>query len=441
MTELPRRAFVRTAKLATLPLGVAGRAAMGAGKRLGGRPAEVVTAELQARTAEQLFTVLGELKGGAMKVGQALSIFEAGMPEEFARPYRATLTKLQDSAPALPPATVHRVLTEHLGPRWRTKFAAFEDVPIAAASVGQVHRATWKDGRVVAVKIQYPGAGPALVGDIRRVARVAKMSASWIPGLDLDPLLTELVQRVHEELDYAREAEQQKAFGVAFAHDPHVLVPAVVHQRGNVIVSEWMDGIPLSQIIAAGSPAERSLAASRYLEFLLRGPQQAKLLHADPHPGNYRLLPDGRLGVLDFGAVDRLPDGLPEAMGRLVSAALAGDAHLVADGLRAEGFMRADIEVDPEELLAVLDPFLDCLRADTYTFRRAWLREQVARWNDPRARDWRIGLKLNLPPQYLLIHRVWAGGVGVLCQLEGQVPARRLLTEHLPAADLPALAS
>src|SRR5438552_14997390 len=136
VSDLPRRAFTRTAKLATLPVGLAGRTALGLGKRIGGRPAELVATEIQQRTAEQIFKVLGELKGGAMKLGQALSIFEAALPPEIAGPYRATLTKLQESAPPLPVRTVHRVLAEDLGADWRDRFIEFDDQPAAAASIG-----------------------------------------------------------------------------------------------------------------------------------------------------------------------------------------------------------------------------------------------------------------------------------------------------------------
>ena len=152
VSDLPRRAITRTAKLATLPVGLAGRTALGLGKRIGGRPAEIVAAEIQQRTAEQIFRVLGELKGGAMKFGQALSVFEAALPPEIAGPYRATLTKLQESAPPLPASTVHRVLAEDLGPDWRDPFAPFTAKPSAPAPLRHGHRAPRPDGRAGAAQ-------------------------------------------------------------------------------------------------------------------------------------------------------------------------------------------------------------------------------------------------------------------------------------------------
>jgi len=439
VTDLPRRAVTRTAKLATLPLGFAGRTAIGLGKRVGGRSAELVAAEVQARTAEQLFKVLGELKGGAMKFGQALSIFEAALPEELAGPYRATLTKLQDAAPPMPAATVHKVLSAELGAQWRRRFSSFDDTPAAAASIGQVHRGVWKDGRPVAVKVQYPGAGDALISDFTQVARVGRIAAGWIPGLDIKPILEELKARVVEELDYRLEAESQSRFALAFRDDPVFAIPEVVASTQHVIVSEWLDGVPLSRLIATGTPAERDLGARRYLEFLLAGPARAGLLHADPHPGNFRLLDDGRFGVLDFGAVKRLPDGMPPEIGRLFILALQENAEGVVAGLREEGFIKASITVDAEGLLSYLGPFLEPARHTTWTFSRTWMRELFSHVNDPRRPQWSLGLKLNLPPEYLLIHRVWLGGIGVLCQIEGEVPVLEVLAEWLPEFDVTTL--
>ena len=163
MTELPRRAVARTARLAALPLGYAGRNALGLGKRLGGRPAEAVMTEIQQRTAEQLFRTLGELKGGAMKFGQAMSVLEAALPDELVAPYRDQLTRLQDSAPPMPTQTVRDQIERDLGADWRDELVWLDGGPTAAASIGQVHRGRWQDGREVAVKVQYPGAGEALL--------------------------------------------------------------------------------------------------------------------------------------------------------------------------------------------------------------------------------------------------------------------------------------
>ncbi|HVE74261.1 MAG TPA: AarF/ABC1/UbiB kinase family protein, partial [Mycobacteriales bacterium] len=330
--------MTRTAKLAALPLGAAGRATLGLGKRMAGRPAELVTSELQARTADQLFTVLGQLKGGAMKVGQSMSIFEAALPEEVAAPYRAALTKLQEAAPALPAATVHRVLATELGPEWRERFQSFDDSPTAAASIGQVHRAVWADGRDVAVKIQYPGAGAALLGDLRQMSRLARMFAVLSPGLDIKPLLRELQARMTEELDYRLETASQETFAEAYDGSAEIYVPHALAGTERVLVSEWVEGTPVSAVISSGTQEQRDRVSFLLTHFLLTGPVLAGLLHADPHPGNFRLLPDGRLGVVDFGAVCRLPDDMPPTIGIAARLALANDAAAVLEVLRGEGF-------------------------------------------------------------------------------------------------------
>ncbi|MFI6443161.1 ABC1 kinase family protein [Kitasatospora sp. NPDC050543] len=438
MSDLPRKAVTRTARLAALPLGIAGRATLGLGKRIGGRSAEVVTAELQQATADQLFKVLGELKGGAMKFGQVLSVFEAALPEEVAGPYRAALTKLQDAAPPMPAAKVHSALAERLGEDWRSRFKSFDDKPAAAASIGQVHRAVWHDGREVAVKVQYPGAGEALLADLTQLSRVAWLLGPLIPGLDIKPLITELRERVSEELDYELEAKAQQRHAEEFAGDPDIQVPGVVAQADQVLVTEWMGGTPLAEVIAGGTQEERDRAGHLLARFLFAGPSRTGLLHADPHPGNFRLLKDDgpaegwRLGVLDFGTVDRLPGGLPSPIGDSLRMALAGDAAGVLEMLREEGFVKPSIALDPDAVLDYLLPIIEPAAVETFHFTRSWMRSQAARIADPRSPAYNLGKQLNLPPAYLLIHRVTLSTIGVLCQLGANAPFRAEMLEWLP---------
>jgi predicted unusual protein kinase regulating ubiquinone biosynthesis (AarF/ABC1/UbiB family) len=426
VTDIPQRGVARTARLASLPLGVAGRATVGLGRRLTGQSSEDVQAELAQRTAEQLFSVLGQLKGGAMKFGQALSVFEAALPEASAAPYREALTRLQEAAPPMAPATMHRVLDEQFGTSWRSRFSSFDDQPAAAASIGQVHRAVWSDGREVAVKIQYPGAGPALMADFNQLSRFAKVFGMISPGLDVKPLLTELKARVSEELDYTLEASAQRQFVAAYEGDPDIVAPRVVASAPKVVVSEWLEGIPLSKIIASGSQEQRNRAGRLLALLHFSAPQRSKLLHADPHPGNFRLLDDGRIGVLDFGAMARLPNGTPEPLGRITRLVLDGDTDAVMAAMLAERFIRPGLTIDADRVMDYLRPILEPLAQPEFTFTREWMREQAQRIGDPRNEAARVGRMLNLPPEYLLLHRVTLGSIGVLCQLGARAPYRQI---------------
>jgi predicted unusual protein kinase regulating ubiquinone biosynthesis (AarF/ABC1/UbiB family) len=439
VTELPRKAVARSARLAALPIGFAGRSALGLGKRLGGQSAEAVMFDIQQRTAEQLFRTLGELKGGAMKFGQMLSVLESAFPEELAGPYREHLTKLQDAAPPMPTQTVREILAADLGPDWKDRLVWLDGGPTAAASIGQVHQGRWVDGREVAVKVQYPGAGDALMSDLRQLARLARTIGPLVPGVDVKPLIEELQARATDELDYALEAEAQRAFAAAFRDDPDIVVPDVVDVGATTLVTEWLESpASMASVIATGTQEERDHYGQLFVRFLFSGPARTGMLHADPHPGNYRVIPGpdgepGRLGVLDFGAVARLPErGLPEAMGRLLRIAADEEQDQLVAGLRAEGFIKDRIQVDPVQVLEYLAPFVEPTRVERFKFSREWMRTQFARINDPRNPAYTVGLKLNLPPSYLLIHRTWLAGVGVLCQLECEAPFRRILTESLP---------
>ncbi|WP_329085644.1 MULTISPECIES: ABC1 kinase family protein [unclassified Streptosporangium] len=430
MSDLPRRAVARSAKLAALPIGFAGRTALGLGKRIGGKSAEIVAQEIQERTAEQIFKVLGELKGGAMKLGQALSIFEAALPAEVAGPYRATLTKLQDAAPPLPAATVHKVLVEQLGDDWRENFLSFDDRPTAAASIGQVHKAVWHDGRTVAVKIQYPGAGKALLSDFTQLSRLGKLFGVLLPGLDIKTVLSELRERVVEELDYLHEAEAQHAFALEFKDDPDFLIPDVIAANEQVLVSEWVDGTPLSRIITDGTQEERDRAGLQLVRFLFSSPARLGMLHADPHPGNFRIVEDGRMCVLDFGAVNRMPHGYPPVFGKLTRIFNNGDMATVVQGLRDEGFIQPHIEIDPEALRAFLAPYVEPTAVEEFSFSREWLQRQAAKATDLRPGN--VVRQLNLPASYVLIHRVHAAGVGVLCQLGATARFREEVIRWVP---------
>jgi predicted unusual protein kinase regulating ubiquinone biosynthesis (AarF/ABC1/UbiB family) len=367
-----------------------------------------------------------------MKLGQALSVFEAALPEESAAPYREALTRLQEAAPPMPAATVRKVLDEQFGRRWPERFREFDEVPAAAASIGQVHRGVWADGREVAVKLQYPGAGPALMADLTQLSRLAWLFSRMSPGLDVKPLLAEIKERVLEELDYSLEADAQRGFAAAFADDPQIAIPRVVASAPKVMVSEWLDGRPLSSIIATGTRPERDEAGTLLALLHYSAPARAGLLHADPHPGNFRILPDGRLGVVDFGAVARLPGGVPRPLGRLTRLAVERDADGVLALMRELGFVRPGIDVTGQEILDYLGPATDPLRERTFTFSREWMRSQAARIGDPRREEARVGRLLNLPPSYLLIHRVTLGSIGVLCQLGATAPYRALAEKWQP---------
>jgi predicted unusual protein kinase regulating ubiquinone biosynthesis (AarF/ABC1/UbiB family) len=432
VTDIPRSTSARTAKLASLPLGVAGRAAAGWGRRLVGGNAEELSAQLMAKSAEQIFAVLGELKGGAMKFGQALSVFEAAVPDEYAAPFRESLVKLQTAAPPMATADMRRMLAEQFGRGWRSRFREFDETPAAAASIGQVHRGVWRDGREVAVKVQYPGAAEALRSDLRQLSRMSRVMQPLVPGLEIKPLIAELRERMEEELDYRDEADSQRVFASVLDGDERVQVPRVVASAPRALVTEWVSGRKLSDVIRSGTPEERDHAALLLAEFHYSSPARVGLLHADPHPGNFQVTPDGRLMVTDFGAVARLPDGMPRPLTMMTKLALQNRPGDLLQLLRDEGFVRPGSAVRPEDAMAYLAPFAEPLRTESFHFSRRWLQRLAEGVGDLRSPHFTTGRELNLPPQYLLIHRVTMGTLGVLAQLDGHVPLRAIVRRRAP---------
>ena len=433
--RVPTSTFARGARMLGLPLGYAGRATVGFGRRLIGHNAETVQNDMRQQAAAQLFRVLGELKGGAMKFGQALSMFEAVLPDDIAGPYREQLRRLQDSAPPMPMSRLEAVLERELGQNWRALFSDFGRRPAAAASIGQVHRATWAaTGEAVAVKIQYPGADAALESDLAQIGRLASMMAPLTGSIDMKALTAEIAERIREEVDYLKEAEHQTVAAAAFAGDSEFAVPEVLAATPRVLVSSWLDGAKLNSV-SEWDEERRNAVGLSYVRFLFSAPHRAGVLHADPHPGNFLVLGDGRLGIVDWGLVAQLPDGLPEPMGRLIRTALHGNAEDVAAGLRAEGLVVGD--VNPHDLLAYLAPFVEPARAEEFHFTRDWMRSQYERLMSESHTSDTVMTKLNVPPVYALIHRVWMGGIAVLSQLDVRARFADVLTEYLPGFAAP----
>jgi predicted unusual protein kinase regulating ubiquinone biosynthesis (AarF/ABC1/UbiB family) len=259
--------------------------------------------------------------------------------------------------------------------------------------------------------------------------------------MDIKPLISELRDRVTEELDYGLEAQAQRTYAEEFAQDPDVLIPDVVHQCEQVLVTEWMDGVPLAEVIAKGTQEERDGAGQLLARFLFSGTARTGLLHADPHPGNFRLVPadqpdadtgEWRLGVMDFGTVDRLPGGLPSVIGTAMRMVIDEEAEAVYELLCAEGFVKDSIELDPSAVMEYLVPVIEPAQVAEFRFARDWMREQAARIADPRSPAHQLGKQLNLPPSYLLIHRVTLSTIGVLCQLGASVRMREEMEAWVP---------
>jgi predicted unusual protein kinase regulating ubiquinone biosynthesis (AarF/ABC1/UbiB family) len=434
---LPRGTTARTARIAALPIAFTGRAVAGWGRRLAGADADTVSAAMMERNAEQLFAVLGQLRGGAMKVGQALAVYESMMPAELAEPYRRALVRLQAQGPALPARDVHRVLDEQLGRQWRTRLPEFDDVPAAAASIGQVHRARTAQGRPVAVKVQYPGADQALETDLRVLERFARLFTLIVPGLDARAVMRELRARTLEELDYRAEADHQRAFAAEYGDGEHLHVPAVIASAPKVLVSEWLDGTSLATII--GRPDEYGADRTDHdrhgqtiVETMFSSPMRIGMLHADPHPGNFLLLRDGRLGMVDFGATAAMPDGIPPVLARTLRHMADGDREQMMALLRAEGFIHGDI--GPDDVLAYIGALADPLRVPRFRFDRAWMAAQGARVADLRGAAYReTGRALTLPADHLVFLRVLTGWMNVLAQLDCTVPVRGIVERWVPA--------
>ncbi|OBF20186.1 ABC transporter ATP-binding protein [Mycobacterium kubicae] len=432
VADIKRGRAARNAKLASLPVGMAGRAALGFGKRLTGKSKDEVNAELMEKAANQLFTVLGELKGGAMKVGQALSVMEAAIPEQFGEPYREALTKLQKDAPPLPANKVHRVLDAQLGTKWRERFAKFDDTPIASASIGQVHKAVWSDGREVAVKIQYPGADEALRADLKTMQRMVGVLKQLSPGADVQGVVDELVERTEMELDYRLEADNQRAFAKAYQGHPHFLVPHIVASAPKVVIQEWIEGIPMAEIIRNGTPEQRDRVGTLLIELTFDAPRRLGMMHGDAHPGNFMLMPDGRLGVIDFGAVAPLPGGFPIELGRIMRLAKEKNYDLLLPTMEKAGFIQKGQQVSVLDIDEMLRQYVEPIQVDVFHYTRRWLQKMTVSQFDRSVSQLKTARQMDLPVKLAIPMRVISSVAAILCQLDAHVPIKELSEELIP---------
>ncbi|ORV83405.1 ABC1 kinase family protein [Mycolicibacterium iranicum] len=432
VSEIKRGRAARNAKLASLPVGMAGRAALGFGKRLTGKSKDEVNAELLDKAAQQLFTVLGELKGGAMKVGQALSVMEAAIPEQYGKPYREALTKLQREAPPLPAAKVHRVLDQQLGTKWRDRFRSFDDKAVASASIGQVHKAVWSDGREVAVKIQYPGADEALRADLKTMQRMVSVLKQLSPGADVQGVVDELIERTEMELDYRLEADNQRAFAKAYEGDPHFVVPHVVASAPKVVIQEWIEGIPLSQIIRDGDQATRDLMATRLFEFCDDAPTRLEMVHGDAHPGNFMLLPGDKMGVIDFGAVAPMPGGWPIELGQILRYAVDKNYDKLLPTMEKVGFIQKGQKVSTRDIDDMLKQYVEPLEVPVFHYTRKWLQKMTALDLEKAPGQIKTARQMDIPPKLIIPMRVLASIVAISCQLDAHVDTRRIAMDKVP---------
>ena len=297
--------------------------------------------------------------------------------------------------------------------------------------LGQVHRAVWSDGREVAVKVQYPGADEALRSDLRQLRRLAPLLRPLNPGTDIRGIIDELYDSTVSELDYRTEADTQRIFSAAFRDDRQFHVPSVLASAPKVLVTEWADGRALSRISADGSPEERNLAGELLTEFQFSSPVRARLMHGDPHPGNFLLADDGRLVVLDFGASIPLPEGIPTVLTSMMRHALADDADELVRVMTRAGYVGRG-GLDPADAMAFLNPFIEPMREPVFHFDRAWMQGIMAVYGDVSGREFRTSRSFALPREFVLIHRVLSASVGMLCQLQASAPYREIVRRWMP---------
>jgi predicted unusual protein kinase regulating ubiquinone biosynthesis (AarF/ABC1/UbiB family) len=391
-----------------------------------GRDRERLRHDLAMRTAEDVVESLGAMKGVLVKVGQMASYVDERLSPEV----RGTLSRLQESVPPMSAALAAQVLEAELGGGPGQVFAQWDPVPIAAASIGQVHRAYTHDGRAVAVKLQYPNIDRIIAADLGNTRLLRRVLKSALPGQDVDALLAEVHDRVLEELDYTREADNQRLFVRRFRGHPTIRVPAIVDELSThrVLTSELVAGARFDAVLT-WSKHERDLAAETIFRFALRGLYDWHLFNGDPHPGNYRFHGGGRVSFLDFGLVKRFTEDeiTPlEEMARTMCVDRDGEAF--RRGIESAGVLRPDAPVSTAAVVEHFAPFYETvLSTQPLTITNSHTETLMRSMFDTQGplREY-----INLPRAYVVLQRINLGLLAILGAL-GATADWRAITEEI----------
>ncbi|MBW3574277.1 MAG: AarF/ABC1/UbiB kinase family protein [Actinobacteria bacterium] len=381
------------------------------------------------RTAEDVARELGNMKGAIMKAGQLVSFIAEGLPADA----RAALASLQADAKPMAPSLAESVVTSELGRPMSRLFLDWDPVPVAAASIGQVHRAVLPDGRLVAVKVQYPGVDRAIRSDLDNAELLYGLfSALALKGLDPKALVDELRDRMGDELDYCIEARNQTEFADRYRGHPFIRVPDVVPERSTarVLTSDWVDGQRWEDFLAAADHDARQRAGEVLFRFAQGSVHRHRVFNGDPHPGNYRFHADGSITFLDFGLVKRWMPGELERLSPILDPLLAHDVVGTVRSLVHAGFLPSDHDLDPELVWQyVSNPYAPYLE-DEFTFTSEWTGQalgQALEFSGPCAE---VIKRLDMPPSFVILDRVVWGMAALLGRLRATGPWRGILDEY-----------